>query len=122
MANFAGTLAETYFRAAAGPSPGILEFTYTLSTTTYVDAGTIDISALKVPIDVAQVISIDWSVESSAAAYMCVYTPAGTPALNSLGTLSLFTATGSKATGNLTCVVRGRALLSGPRGVMAKIV
>ena len=122
MATFAGTLAETYFRAAAGPSPGILEFTYTLSSTVYVDAGTIDISALKVPIDVAQIISIDWSIESSAAAYMCVYTPATTPALTNLGALSLFTATGSKAAGSLTVVVRGRALLAGPRGVMAKIV
>ena len=124
MAAFAGTQALTYFRAAAGPAPGILEFTFTLSTTTYVDAGTIGITALKIPIDPFQVKSVFFSIESSAAAYLPVWTPAATSAItgSNLGALSLFTATGTKASGSLTLVLRCRATLTGPGGVNASII
>jgi hypothetical protein len=122
VANFAGTLASTYFRAAAGPAPGILEFTYTLSTTAYVDAGVVNLSNIGIPLDSGlQVQSIQFTIESSSAAYMPVFTPAAAPTLTNLGTLSLFTATSTKANGNLTVVIRGRAVLCGPSGVMAKI-
>jgi hypothetical protein len=122
MPNFAGTQAETYFRAATGSAPGILEFTYTLNSTVYVNAGTVSIAGLSAPLDSGlQVVSIQFSIESSAAAYMPVFTPAANPTLGALGTLSLFTTTGTHANGNLTCVVRGRALLCGPSGVLANI-
>lgn len=122
MAATAGTIAKTYFRAAAGPAPGILEWTYTYSSTTYVANGTIDISKLGVPVTAAQIASVAWAIESSSAAYMVVYTPAASPILTNIGAVQLFTATGTAATGSLTLVLRARALLTGPAGVNASII
>jgi hypothetical protein len=118
MADFAGTLARTHYQASFGGHPGILEFTYTLSATAYVANGVINISAVAPPSMAAnQVTSIVFSIESSAAAYMPVFTPNGTPTLSNLGALQLFTATGTAATGSLTVVIRGRATLAGFGGV-----
>lgn len=121
MANFAGTLAKTYLRVPTGAAPGELEFTYTLSATVYVANGTVNLSALLAPIDNYSPSSAMFSVESSSAAYMCVFTPAANPTVANVGTLQLFTATSTAASGSLTLVVRGRVLLRGPGGVMANI-
>lgn len=121
MANTAGTLKLAYFRAAAGSAPGILEFTYTYSSTAYVQNGTVNISALNLALDINAPVSVQFSVEQASppsAAYMVVFSPAANPTLANLGTVALFTTTSAQLTagGSLTFVLRGRVLLTGPGG------
>lgn len=117
MANTAGTLKLAYFRAAAGSAPGILEFTYTYSSTTYVANGTINLSALNLALDQYAPVSVQFSLETSTTAYFIIVTPASTPTLANLGTLQLYTTSGSAPSGSLSNIVlRGRVVLTGPGG------
>jgi hypothetical protein len=112
MADFAGTKAKVNARAPFGGHPGYLIFTITLSSTTYVN-GNLNLSAIKIPssISPSMVKYINFSVGGSTAAYMVLFDLAATPTFANLGTLKLFTTTSAEASGSLTLVVRGYALL-----------
>lgn len=113
MADFAGTVAHVASAAPFGGHPGALAFSITLSATAYVSSGTVNLSGIKVPpgVNPDQLKSVTWDVGGVAAGYMVVWTPATTPTWANIGVLRLYTATGTEATGSLTLVVRGTALI-----------
>lgn len=110
MADFAGTVSKVAAAAPFGGHPGALMFRITLSATSYVSSGTLNLSSIAPPPGVTadQVKSIGFAVDA-AAGYMITWTPATTPTWSNLGTLRLWTATGVEATGSLTLKVNGTA-------------
>ena len=113
MADFAGTAAKVTLKPPFAGHPGALVFTITLSSTTYVN-GNLNLSGIKVGggVTPAMVRFIVFNVGGSTAAYLPLFTLATTPTWANLGTLKLFTATSTEATGSLTLVLRGYALLA----------
>lgn len=108
MADFAGTLTKVSHNAPFAGHPGAAVFQIALTAATYVN-GNLNLSSI-VPnlpgVQAADVKNIVFTVGGTAA-YIVNWTPAATPTWSNLGTLKLFTATGTEATGTLTFTIRG---------------
>ena len=109
MADFAGTVALVGMDSPHGNHHGVLTFTITLSSTAYA-GGNLNLSAIDWPpgVQASQVGFINFTVGAAAAGYMVSFLPAASPTFANLGTLKLYTATGTEATGSLTLTVQGR--------------
>ncbi len=112
MSTFAGTYAKVSLKTPHSGLPGHLIFTITLAATTYVN-GDLNLRSFSIPGHTPAVVkAINFSIGGSTAAYLVLYTPATTPTFAAMGTLKLFTATGAEASGSLSLVVTGHAVLA----------
>lgn len=114
MADFAGTVAKVSVTPPFAGHDGHLIFTITLSSTTYVN-GNLNISSISTGfagITPDQVKTINFTVGAASAGYMVNFLQASTPTFSNLGTLKLYTATGTEATGSLTLTIRATAVLA----------
>jgi hypothetical protein len=114
MADFAGTVAKVSATPPFAGHDGHLVFTITLSATTYVN-GNLNISGIAnaiAGITADMVKTINFTVGAASTAYMVNYLQAASPTFSNLGTLKLYTATGTEATGSLTLTIRATAVLA----------
>lgn len=115
MADFLGTAALVDWKNAFSGHPGHLIATITLTAGTY-GAGNLNLSSIigNVPASISarpdKIKAVHFHVGGTPA-YMVNWTKATTPTWSNLGTLGLFTATGTAATGTLTFVVQVTVIL-----------
>lgn len=113
MADFAGTPAFVAYRDAFGGHPGEGVFTITLSAAAY-GGGTLNLSSIASwfrgsNAQPQNLKHFDFRAHgSSGNCYHVLFTPAASPSWADLGTLKLFSATNTEATGTLTFTVYGR--------------
>lgn len=113
MADFAGTPAFVAYRDAFGGHPGEGVFTITLSAATY-GGGNLNLSSIASKFRGANAQPqnlkfFDFRAHgSSGNCYLVLFVPAASPSWANLGTLKLFSATNTEATGTLTFTVYGR--------------
>ena len=104
MSVFAGVVAKRGYIAPHGQNIGYINGTITLTGTTYVN-GDLDLSALDmVGINPENLKGAHFTVGGSTG-YMVTWTRAATPVWTALGTLKLYSATGTEATGSLTLTI-----------------
>ena len=113
MADFAGTPAFVAYRDAFGGHPGEGVFTITLSAAAYA-GGNLNLASIapKFKGSNAQPQNFKFfdlrAHGSSGNCYLVLFAPAASPTWDNLGTLKLFTATNTEASGSLTLTVYGR--------------
>ena len=110
MADFSGTVAYVGHKDAFAGHAGFVAFKITLSAATY-GGGDLNLSGIAprfkganlTPANVAPY--LQFRAHSATANYLVNFIPAATPTWANLGTLKLFSATATEASGTLSFVV-----------------